>query len=205
MTACNPRQTTKRQRPSRNDAASGLPLLQRPLFLLGLLLFSNSFFPTCHAWIPPRPGTEVAANWESVQDMRVRLGQAWNYTPSLIHPEICRHLTEHECQDVDEGLQDHARRHRALQEERRHNPNLGTFKVRFPVAVVVVDRIKASLDRLYLIILFAFVSIFQVLVLLVVFSDHTDRPLIDKSDVENTWNTLVPEWFDENSFGTYND
>ena len=36
-----------------------------------------------------------------------------------------------------------------------------------------------------------------------VFEDHTDRPLIDKADVELMWSTLVPEWFDVNSHGNY--
>lgn len=135
-----------------------------------------------HAWIPPRPGTEVADQWESVGAMRQRLGIAFNYTPSLLHPEICRHMTEDECRQGDQDLKTHSRRHRALQQQqqlsqsqqtpnvRGHNPNLGTFKV---------------------------------LVLLVQFSDHTGRPMIDKTDVELMWNTLIPEWFDENSHGNY--
>ena len=39
--------------------------------------------------------------------------------------------------------------------------------------------------------------------LLIVFEDHTNRPLIDKADVELMWNTRVPEWFDANSHGNY--
>ena len=87
------------------------------------------------AWIPPRPGTEVAAHWESVHALRQRLGIEFNYTPSLLHPEICRHMTPEECQRGDESMVAHAKSHRALQNTiaRGHNPNLGTFKVRIYV------------------------------------------------------------------------
>jgi hypothetical protein len=44
---------------------------------------------------------------------------------------------------------------------------------------------------------------FKVLVLLVVFGDHVNRPRIPKEEVENMWKTLVPEWLDVNSHGKY--
>ena len=112
--------------------------------------------------------------------MRLRLNDTsfQNYTPQLVHPEVCRHMTREECQRGDENLQRHAeslnRRQRLLQPSnsnpRGHNPNLGTI---------------------------------QVLVLCIVFDDHVDRPRVDVSDVEVMWNTIVPEWFDANSGGAY--
>jgi Immune inhibitor A peptidase M6 len=134
----------------------------RPLFLLFALSSQ------VQAWIPPKPGSGVI--WEPVVAMRQRLGLEFNFTPALLHPETCRYLTVEECQAADENLIDHAKHHRALQEVRRTNPNLGSFKV---------------------------------LVLLIVFGDHVDRPRIAKADVENMWKTLVPEWFDVNSHGLY--
>lgn len=96
--------------------------------MIPILLLLSLFVGSVKAWVPPRPGSGV--EWESVHAMRERLGIQFNYTPSLIHPEICRYMTEEECQRGDENLQKHAVSHRALQEQRRHNPNLGTFKVR---------------------------------------------------------------------------
>jgi len=98
------------------------------------------------AWIPPlRQNGWNESNWESVHDMRQRLGQTYNYTPTLLHPELCRYLTPEECRDHDVALRDHGRRHRqrivqrkrALRERQLrvdrnlqidHNPNLGNFK-----------------------------------------------------------------------------
>ncbi|CAB9503638.1 Immune inhibitor A peptidase M6 [Seminavis robusta] len=135
----------------------------QPSFVLWLCVVFSHYVVV--AWIPPRNAT----GWEPVDAMRQRLGIDFNFTPSLLHPEICRFLTVDECRTADQSMQDHAAaQRRRLQ--RRNNPNLGKFKV---------------------------------LILLVVFADHVDRPRLDKADVENTWKTLVPEWFDVNSYGLY--
>jgi hypothetical protein len=137
-------------------------------FILPLVLLL-ALSSQVHAWIPPKPGSNVI--WEPVVAMRQRLGLEFNFTPALLHPEICRYLTVEECQEADESMIDHAKHHRALQETRgKENPSLGSIKV---------------------------------LVILIVFGDHVNRPRIPKAEVENTWKTLVPEWFDANSHGQY--
>lgn len=98
-------------------------MLPVPLLLLVCSLTIN----TVNAWVPPKPGTEV--EWEPVHAMRQRLNITFNYTPTLVHPEICRYMTEEECQRGDENLQAHGKAHRALQNDQKHNPNLGSFKV----------------------------------------------------------------------------
>ena len=157
------------------------------LFLLLGCLCAISF-----AWVPPRPGSSI--EWESVHDMRERLNITYDYTPSLLHPEICRYMTQEECQDGDESLKAHGRAHRKLQQDRMHNPNLGTIKVREQVEGRYY--LSGAAHHLPCIPI-------QVLVLPIVFRGHEKRPLIDKADIEYMWNNLVPEWFDTNSFGNY--
>ena len=95
--------------------------------MLPLILISCFLSLGVNAWVPPKPGSGI--EWESVHDMRQRLNITFDYTPTLLHPEICRYMTEHECQKGDENLQAHGKAHRAMQTARKHNPNLGTFKV----------------------------------------------------------------------------
>ncbi|CAB9496577.1 Immune inhibitor A peptidase M6 [Seminavis robusta] len=44
----------------------------------------------------------------------------------------------------------------------------------------------------------------KVLVLLLTFTDHTNRPKVAKADIENRWKSLVKDWFRVNSHGNYN-
>ena len=84
------------------------------------------------AWIPPHPDAKV--EWESVHDMRRRLDQPYNYTTHTIAPEMCRYLSEEDCEDADESMKRHATSHRALQKsllQAKNNPNLGKVKVRY--------------------------------------------------------------------------
>jgi hypothetical protein len=131
------------------------------------------------AWVPPRnQGGTLDESWESVHEMRSRLGIDYNYTPSLLHPELCRYISEDECQLADESMQRHAESHQRRARQRRHlqrtqapNPSLGKFKV---------------------------------LVLLVQFTDHQDdRILVEKSVIEDLWNGVITEWFNVNSYGAY--
>ena len=46
-------------------------------------------------------------------------------------------------------------------------------------------------------------SAYQVLVLMIRFTDHNGRDLIPMSEVETFWNTRVPDWLDVNSQGRY--
>ena len=95
--------------------------------ILLVVLLLTSLATNTEAWVPPKPGSGM--EWESVHDMRRRLNLTFSYSPELLHPEICRYMTEHECQAGDENLRAHAKAHRALQSAKNHNPNIGTFKV----------------------------------------------------------------------------
>jgi hypothetical protein len=81
------------------------------------------------SWIPPHPKSKN--DWESVHDMRRRLGVGYEYSTGHIHAEICRYLTEEECKEVDEAMQEHAIAHKDLARTvaARNSPNRGTIKV----------------------------------------------------------------------------
>lgn len=106
------------------------------------------------AWLPPHPNS--TRPWESVHDMRKRLNLDFNYTPSHLHPEMCRYLTEEECELSDIAMRAQQAKNRNLQQA---NPTTGKIKV---------------------------------LVLMVLFTDHTERDLISKDEVEKFWQTKVP-------------
>jgi hypothetical protein len=79
------------------------------------------------AWIPPHPNSAIP--WESVHDMRRRLDLDFNYTSRFGHPELCRFLTEEECEESDDRMQEHIAAHKSLQVQVRENPNMGAINV----------------------------------------------------------------------------
>jgi hypothetical protein len=147
------------------------------IFFLWVVVLVQSF-------VPPRDHDDSNGGWESVHAMRRRLGLHYNYTPSLLNAELCRYLSEEECQDADESLKEHARKMQRLphiaRQRRQLNPNIGVVKI---------------------------------LVILLQFTDHLDRTLIDPSVYDEMWNSqgtsdLIPsgsvrKWFDKNSYGLY--
>ena len=88
------------------------------------------------SWLPPYPN--ATEHWESVHALRKRLNLAFHYTPRHIHPEMCRYLTEEECQREDESMRSQqqsrslAIQGRNLQQngQGRTNPKTGRIKVR---------------------------------------------------------------------------
>lgn len=84
-----------------------LPLLLTLLLLLQVQL--------SHAFIPPKPGSDLEKTYEPVHTYRRRLNITYGYHPTHMHAEMCRYLTEAECQDADESMQRHQQRHRDLQ------------------------------------------------------------------------------------------
>eukprot|EP00797_Seminavis_robusta_P011136 Sro1835_g300580.1 Pre-pro-metalloprotease PrtV (756) ;mRNA; f:8187-10960 len=92
------------------------------------------------AWIPPHP--ESKEEWESVHDMRRRLGISYNYTPQQLHPEMCRFLSEEDCIDHDEAMGQHVQSHRRIQQQVRLSPKLGKINV-----LVVLARFTDHTDR----------------------------------------------------------
>ena len=102
------------------------------------------------AIIPPHPDTVQNSTWIPVHQYRRNLGVNYNYHPTLLSPELCRFENETACQDMDEGLQNHA--HRTLQMIK----NTGKLNV---------------------------------LVILMQFSDHEERPLVDFMDLDRLFNS----------------
>lgn len=96
-----------------------------------LLLLALATLPSCtFSWVYPRSADDPQKrdpNFETVHAMRKRLGINYTYTPSLLHPEMCRFVTEEVCESIDNNLRRHAASHRRLQGS--PNPNLGKIKV----------------------------------------------------------------------------
>lgn len=53
------------------------------------------------AVVPPHPDHK---SWESVHEVRRRLNVTYSYNPINLDPEHCRHLSEEQCREEDEGL-----------------------------------------------------------------------------------------------------
>jgi len=86
---------------------------QRYASLLSTLVLCQPQHLFVESFVPPHPDSDIAQNgWEPLYPR--------NYTPTFVHPALCRHLKDDECQDVDERLQDHAQRHRNRQQQQRH-------------------------------------------------------------------------------------
>ena len=158
-------------------------------------LFKSSFPRTClllllvavlvQSFVPPRGNAgEDEGEWESVHAMRRRLGLHYNYTPSFLNAELCRYVSEDECRDADESLREHARKMQQLPKIARQRRQLSPQ-----------------------------MGVIKVLVILLQFTDHMNRTLIDPSVYDEMWNSrgtsaLIPsgsvrKWFDLNSYGLY--
>ena len=93
-----------------------------------LLLILGNLLSSSEAWIPPPP--DKIHEFESVHEMRRRLNVTFEYSPTLIHDEACRHMTESECRDADVSMQQYAQDQRNLQGWRiSASPEIGDFKV----------------------------------------------------------------------------
>jgi M6 family metalloprotease-like protein len=152
--------------------------LHGPLVLLLLLML---LILPATAFVPPHPDSDLAESWEPVHERRRRLQQEFNYTPDFVDHELCRYMTEEECEDVDVNLRDHAKRQQQLfidtndnAPQSRQNPAVTMNKQ--PI---------------------------RILILLMRFSDHKNRPLPPKSYYEKIWNNRIKTWFDLNSHGRY--
>lgn len=124
-------------------------------------------------WVPPHPKSSLVHNFETVHDMRRRLNIQYNYTPQLLHPELCRFTSEEECQEADENLRHHAESHRRdllVTAPSISNPSLGSINV---------------------------------LVLLIQFTDHQNREKVPIEQIESMWKGPIKRWFTLNSGGSY--
>ena len=80
------------------------------------------------SWIPPHPEFSDM-EWEPVHEMRRRLNIEYNYTPRVIPAEMCRYVSEEDCEDADLSMRSHIASQKNIQKQRRRNPNLGKIKV----------------------------------------------------------------------------
>jgi hypothetical protein len=94
------------------------------------------------------PPLQEHEGWESVHEMRRRLNVTFAYEPRFVDPEQCRHLTEDQCREQDEGLGN------AIANRRLSAPNTGEVKVlvllcRFRDHVGVDLPSKAYFDEMF--------------------------------------------------------
>ena len=153
--------------------------------------------------------------WESVDVMRRRLGIVYNYKPDLLNPELCRYLTEVECQRANDAMRKHATKMRNL-------PKFAASKnvTTMTTASSAIDQPpppqqqekekekgqRRKLDN-------PSVGSVKILVLLVQFPDHMDRELVDPTVYNDIWNSnakseIIPSgsvsrWIELNSYGLY--
>lgn len=95
---------------------------------------------TCNAWVPPPP--HKRHEFEPVHDMRRRLGQPFNFSTTLVHPEVCRYYSEADCEAAESNFKRHVEAHKKLQKQVRSNPNTGTINV-----LVLMVRFKNHQNR----------------------------------------------------------
>lgn len=81
--------------------------------LLGVFLFLvTPLFRPIFAFQYNVPGHPEV--WEPLGDYRRRLGIEFNYTTKALHPEICRHLTQDECERKDRHARELQTRNQAI-------------------------------------------------------------------------------------------
>lgn len=172
-----------------------------PIFLLTFVVQVFGFVP---AREDDSDSQHNQRKLESLSAMRERLGVAFNYTPDLLHPEICRYLTEEECRDANDSLQAHARKMKKL-------PQLA--------AAAAKQKQQSSSshqdeDNNHRELMNPNIGVVKVLVFLLQFTDHADRTLVEPEVFEEMWNSngknpdLIPSgsvsrWFQLNSYGLY--
>ena len=128
----------------------------------------------------------LAQGYETVHQYRQRLGIEYNYTTQWITPEICRKLDPEECKALDEAFERGVLSNRKIMDEHKRR------------------RLQQGITS----------SNMRVLVLLVQFSNHGERPLVPPDDVETIFNSqeideeLIPtgsvsKWFQVNSYGSF--
>ena len=129
--------------------------------------------------------------------MRQRLGISYNYTPTLLHPENCRYVSEEECQHADESLQQHAQTHvkhiqqnRAWREQKSQQQPTNSSSTNSDRALQGINH-NPNLGKI------------KVLILLIQFPDHGNRNLISKEEIESIWKGEISDWFAVNSGGLY--
>jgi M6 family metalloprotease-like protein len=122
--------------------------------------------------------------YETVHEYRRRLGIDYKFTPQWVSPEMCRTISEEQCQELDESFERGVRSNRKLLEHHKQRRAQGT---------------PSSL---------------RVLVLLVQWENHADKPLIPPDEIEQVFNSdnvgddIVPtgsisRYFQVNSYGQF--
>jgi M6 family metalloprotease-like protein len=184
-------------------------LLCSCLFQLLLVLLA---VPEVVCFVPPP--LDSRDGWEPVQTMRLRLGLEFNFTPSLINPEMCRYLSEEECQTADQALIEHAQKMRNLpQEARQRQRERQLQELQEQHGQEQQSTSQQQQQQQEQRELNPTLGVIKVLVILLQFTDHLDRPLIDPLVYDEMWNSqdvsdLIPSgsvarWFQQNSYGLY--
>jgi M6 family metalloprotease-like protein len=86
-------------------------MIRTILFLLVLPSGVLSFVPPSSS----NANENAQKQWESVHPYRERRGLAYGYEPKLLSPELCRDVTEAECEEMDTTFQELALRNRNFQ------------------------------------------------------------------------------------------
>jgi hypothetical protein len=186
---------------TRSSKKSGYP--KNVLSLLLLAATSNLNTMTAMAWVPPP--RDRRQEFESVHAMRRRLGQPFNYSTTFVDAEMCRYLSQDQCQESEAMMRKHVDAHKSLQKQIQQNPNLGDINV-----LVLMVRFADHTDRdcknscycflifdCYVVpcIVWYYLSFFLLESLLKYLLFSLFRMVvIPKQDIDEFWKTKVPEW-----------
>lgn len=153
-------------------------------------------FPLIWAIQPTEKETSNSGTYESLRDYRDRLGIQFKYQTHHINPEMCRTLSEDECQKLDEREGEYSRQNRLLL----------THKGREEIRRSLQDHpFRTSLSS---------TGTLNVLVFLITWSDHQDRELPPREDYEALFNAngvdddlyptgSIKTWFETSSYGEF--
>jgi M6 family metalloprotease-like protein len=122
--------------------------------------------------------------YETVHEYRRRLGIEYKFTPQWVSPEMCRTISEEQCQELDASFERGVRSNRKLLEHHKQRRAQGAP------------------------------SSMRILVLLVQWTNHADKPLIPIEEIDqvfnsdNVGNDIVPtgsisRYFQVNSYGKF--
>ena len=122
--------------------------------------------------------------YETVHEYRRRLGIEYNFIPQWVSPEMCRTISEEQCQELDASFEQGVRSNRKLLEHHKQRRAQG-----FP-------------------------SSMRILVLLVQWTNHADKPLIPIEEIDQVFNSdkvgddtvptgSVSRYFQVNSYGKF--
>jgi M6 family metalloprotease-like protein len=141
-----------------------------------LLLASTALLlPTSSlAFIQPHPDVDERVPLREFQ--RKLNGRDYGYTNNFMSPEVCRFMSEGDCETLDINFETEAMSN--MQIFSGNSPR--TVNTNSDPNLPQLSQVASGFEDAE--------SVFKVLVILIQFQNHKDRPLIDVDDIRDVWN-----------------